>query len=242
MSSALLPAVPAVPPPSSAFVVGRWDGCHAWVQWDGLPGDRLQVRVAPPGGALGPWTEVRRGGPRPAPAPSAAPAPRYPKRLAPTPRRAERVGWAVVPLWIEGGTVQARVARAGAEDFTTAQAAEFRQARCLFRFASDSSVDLEWPAGQEFSAIVDGAPCHWRLPESLRLAAGGEQTVEMVAARLTGYGQLDYAGHFSTSPAPGVSLGNLGPSEEDLENVGGDAVLAMAPLSGPLRVVHKATL
>ena len=249
-----------MPAATHAFLCGLWDGLHLWVQWDDNAPDagyRLQVRLRPvplstlncphadpPRTSLGlesqlstfpewePWRDV-----------SAKPL-----------RRA----WAVVPLWREGWSVQARVAAvepetrtadgAGAEaggsnpepetPWSPATEVTFQQARCAFEIATETTR-VHYLPGTEFSTKVDGAPCHWRLDDDVQLEPWEKVRLEMTAGA-TGYSQLDRADHFDLRPVPGLRIRNLEPSVDDVRETGRDfTVLASRPRDTPLKVTFR---
>ena len=191
--------------PLNPFVVGCWDGVNLWVQWDdGDPASGYQMRirfrrrgVVPD--ASGSWEAWRRTG-----------------GLTPI-RRA----WMVVGTHREGDAVQVQVAPfvAGAKGdsaaWETATEALFDQCTCQFVIRT-AARRVHYQPGTKFHAIVDGSGAAFVLNEEVELAAGGEQNVTMTATDPSGYHQLDYPGHFVMRPALGLTIQNLGPTENDL--------------------------
>lgn len=182
-----------------AYLCGAWDGTNLWVQWDDLEsekGYRLEVRYRTPGKDWQKWMPIESTGPY--------------KRT-----------WIVVPTWHEGWDAQARVGLFGEEDWVMAQEVTFLRSRCLFEFSTTTRRMVYKPPG-DFSAIVDAAACTYRLEREVDIEPGDTVQVEMTAARLSGYCQLDYAGHFEINPNKGVVIRNVAPSEDDVDETGRD--------------------
>lgn len=182
----------------NVYLAGEWDGINLWLQWEDVSPDKgyeVQVRCED----LPQWTDW--------------------KTLfghAPYKR-----SWAVAALHCEGHKVEARVRAMGSTDWWPAQEVKFKKSRCSFEIASTQNA-LHLLEGTRFTACVDGAVATYVLSEEIEIPAGGSAHVEMTALQSTGYCQLDSAGHFLLRPSLGVTVKNIGPSVEDIEETGRD--------------------
>lgn len=188
----------------SPLICGLWDDCSFWCQWTPLEGAtyHFEWRWRMPGGAWSGWQGVERsGGGRPS-------------------------AWITVPTQRPGAEVEARVAlwsgpdpgrEPGGEIFASelAQEVTFSQSRCVFRVSS-TQRDITLRSGDTLSCHVDGAACTYELESDVVVLSGTSQTVVANAVGRTGYNQLDYPGHFSIEPFPGVVIANAQESTHDV--------------------------
>lgn len=203
----------------NVHMCGLWDATNLWLQWDDVApeqGYRVRVRFRAPGqtGEVDwrPWLSIQSGLPY---------------------RRA----WIVIPTWKQGWQCRAEVSVAPDGEWVPATEVTFLRSRCLFSIET-SRRPVRYLAGAEFHAVVDAAACHYQIPEEISLAPGERIEVEMTASLATGYCQLDYPGHFETSPALGLLIRNLAPSVDDVRETGHDFTqLAALPQTAPLKVV-----
>lgn len=189
-------------------LVGLWDACHLWLQWESA-GEavlyRVQYRLREGSKKeWGPWQDV--GG------------------------RLTRA-WFKWATWRGGWQAQARVAisysqlgEAAIPDAGCWQAARevtFTHSACLFEIAAGRQA-VHYPKGTPFSAIIDGAGCTYLLAEEIEVEAGETAQVEMTAEGATGWNQLDHPDHFLIRPAYGRVIRNLEPSRSDTAPTGRD--------------------
>lgn len=203
----------------NVHMCGLWDATNLWLQWDDVApeaGYQLQVRFRRPpaengGGEWQPWSPIERN-------------------------RPYRKPWIVIPTWKNGSQCQAQVGPAGGA-LVSAREVTFLRSRCQFSIETTRRT-VRYPAGAEFHSIVDGAACHYALGEEVDLVPGQRVDVEMTAAITSGYCQLDYPGHFRTTPTLGLVIENTAASVDDLQETGRDfTVLAALPRQEPLKLV-----
>lgn len=193
------------------LIVGKWDGVHVWLQWSHVAPDagyELEVAYLPPAAEWLPW--IRVAGPDPF-----------------------LECWLKIPTHKQGWRARARVRSAGSEDWEPARSAEFTRSVCRFEFESDRKVTFQ--AGDLFHFQVDGESCAYRLVTDLAIEAGEQKIEAMEAVQSSGFNQLDYPGHFSVMPEPGLKVSNVEASHGDLSWIGGaDVEIATTAPDGPV--------
>lgn len=207
----------------SPLLCGLWDTCHLWVQWNDPGPDSscfLQWCERTPGGDWKPWQDCR-------------PINRH---------------WIALPIWRAGHEVQARVALAVVDgeplpliDWELAQEVTFSRSRCHFSITSGRR-SLHFPKESTFTCVVDGAACTYRITADLEVPVGVEVLVEMESLGLSGYHQLDHAGHFTHRPGLGIVVTNIEPSVDDTVLTGRNFTVMAQMSAGPMiAAIRKAT-
>lgn len=178
-----------MPADLSPQICGLWDGCNLWAQWERVEGATylFEWRVRPDGG----WRPVQRKG-------------------------GLRRSWLVLPTWLEGKEIEARVAIVadGEPDWQTAREVTFSKSRCRFEIRSERSP-LHLPLGSRLTTVVDGAACSYVIGEEVGLQPGESVEVDAEAIDASGFQQLDAPDHFLSRPRPGVLIRNVAPSVAD---------------------------
>jgi hypothetical protein len=126
--------------------------------------------------------------------------------------------WINLALHREGSEVQARVRHMDGE-WELATEVIFTRSKCVFELATHRR-SARYAAGDDFTAIVDGAPCVYVLGEDIEAELGKSVRFEMEALEPTGWSQLDCEDHFHIWPSLGVVVRNVEPSRFDLEPTG----------------------
>lgn len=125
--------------------------------------------------------------------------------------------WASIPTWKDGSEIVVHVVDAnGVREQATP--AKFSTPKAPFRISNSSPIEFSAPAGSIFNAIVDGAAAAFQCREEVVVPSGQAVEVELVALQSVGWNQLDHPEHFRMSPAGGVEVVNLSPTEMDLED------------------------
>ncbi len=184
------------------LLCGRWDGCHLWLQWSGdAAAERYEVQVSYRRREVEAWGEWDTVVP-----------PQGPHR-----------DWGVIPTWKENWQVRARVRSVYAGnspgEWETAREVCFVQGACEFEI-STLRQDVRFPQGTTFHAIVDGGSACYALEEEVALEAGGVWSGVLRSYGASGWHQLDRIGHFTLSPAFGVTVRNVAPSRDEVEETG----------------------
>lgn len=180
-------------------ICGKWDGCALWLQWQPLGEDvsyDLELRYRTADKEWTEWTRV----------------------VMP---QGEKSYWGVLPTYKEGAMAQARVARAGTDDFEIANEVHFRKCTCLFEISSEK-LKQHFPKGTIFHAQVDAAACAFELEEEILVEPGKPVCVRLLSKDASGYQQLDHENHLDIRPLYGVRIRNLEPSVDDIEETGRD--------------------
>jgi hypothetical protein len=181
------------------YFTGHWDGCNLWAQWDApAEGGRSRLLWRLRAKSELPWSEWRA-------------------------QKALARPWLALPLWRPGYQVQVAVGPdADNSLLTQGEEVTFLKPRCRFVFRNQREKSARFDQGTIFHAIVDQAPCVYRLLEDVDVPGGGCFETEMEAESATGWNQLDHFEHWLTRPLAGIVLANLLPSTQDVQPTGAD--------------------